>query len=103
MARRGMPPALASDAAQDRDPPGVRCPRCGSGDLFVLEVARRGGQMSRAAYCAGFYDRNRRRFLRRSCGYAGGSPDDGVEQVRPVSLEVPRATGANVCQEEVGR
>jgi len=25
----------------------------------------------RADYCAGSYDRDRRRFLRRSCGYAG--------------------------------
>jgi hypothetical protein len=60
-----LPPAARAEA----DAP--RCPECGTGDLFTIEVARRDGGAWRGVYCAGAYDRDRRRFLRRSCGYAG--------------------------------
>lgn len=63
-----MPPAAR---AQDADP--ARCPGCGFGDLFTIEIARREGSLWRGVYCAGEYDRDRRRFLRRSCGYAGAA------------------------------
>jgi hypothetical protein len=56
----------------------ARCPECGSGDLFAIEVARRDGGVWRGAYCAGEYDRDRRRFVRRSCGYAGSSLESGI-------------------------
>jgi len=58
-------------AARAREANPSRCPECGSGDLFTIEVARRDGGVWRGVYCAGQYDRDRRRFLRRSCGYAG--------------------------------
>ena len=64
----GPPPA-----ARARDGDAARCPGCGSGDLFTCHVARRDGGVWRGVYCAGEYDRNRRRFMRRSCGYAGAS------------------------------
>ena len=48
-----------------------RCPRCGSGELFRIDVTRPDNKVWQGAYCAGVYDRERRRFLRRSCGYAG--------------------------------
>ena len=60
-------------AARARDADLARCPGCGSGDLFTIEIARRQGNIWRGAYCAGEYDRDRRRFLRRSCGYAGAA------------------------------
>ncbi len=66
-----LPPAARVSAA---DP--SRCPGCGSGDLFTIEVARRDGRAWRGVYCAGEYDRDRRRFLRRSCGYAGAAVED---------------------------
>lgn len=50
-----------------------RCPECGSGDLFLIEIARQDGDVWRGAYCAGEYNRERRRVVRRSCGYAGES------------------------------
>lgn len=77
---RPLPPAVRM-----RDAVPSRCPECGSGDLFTIEVARRDGGVWRGAYCAGEYDRDRRRFLRRSCGYAGATvevtvaPTDGVD------------------------
>jgi hypothetical protein len=49
------------------------CPACGQGDLFDLRITRRDGEW-RGVYCAGAYDHERRRFLRRSCGYAGEPP-----------------------------
>ena len=49
----------------------VRCPECGSGDLYTIEITRRDRGAWRGVYCAGTYDRDRRRFLRRGCGYAG--------------------------------
>ena len=61
-----LPPAARARASEP-----VRCPECGSGDLFTIEIARREGHAWRGVYCAGEYDRDRRRFLRRSCGYAG--------------------------------
>ncbi len=69
---RAVPPAAEGRGTDGRDgDERPRCPRCGSGDLFATEVARRDGGVARAAYCAGLYDRDRRRFLRRSCGYSG--------------------------------
>jgi hypothetical protein len=57
-------------------PPGAprRCPACGDGDLFILTIARRSGHQGDAVYCAGAYDHQRRRYLRRGCGYAGAQP-----------------------------
>ena len=71
---RWVPPvggasASAAGAVADID----RCPRCGTGDLFRIEVGGGRGDARRAAYCAGLYDRQRRRFLRRSCGFAEAS------------------------------
>jgi len=65
---RSLPPA-----APERGAEAPRCPECGSGDLFLIEVTRRDGEVWRGAYCAGEYNRERRRFVRRSCGYAGES------------------------------
>ena len=59
--------------ARDRDADLARCPECGSGDLFTIEIARRQGTVWLGVYCAGEYDQDRRRFLRRSCGYAGAA------------------------------
>jgi hypothetical protein len=53
-----------------------RCPRCGDGDLVDALVSRPAGMALWAVYCAGVFDRTRRRFLRRSCGYVGGTADD---------------------------
>ena len=61
----------------------ARCPECGSGDLFAIEVARREGGVWRGTYCAGEYDRERRRFVRRSCGYAGSGLEAGIELPDP--------------------
>jgi hypothetical protein len=67
MARRPPP---AGDPTAGPDAAGVRtCPRCGA-DLFILEVSRGARGPARATYCAGLYDRDRRRFVRRSCGYS---------------------------------
>jgi len=63
-------------AARARDADLARCPGCGSGDLFTIEIARRQGMAWRGVYCAGEYDRDRRRFLRRSCGYAGAAVEE---------------------------
>ena len=52
----------------------LRCPECGSGDLYTTEIARRDRGAWRGVYCAGEYDRDRRKFLRRGCGYADASP-----------------------------
>lgn len=65
---RSLPPAAPARGAG-----APRCPECGSGDLFLIEVTRRDGEVWRGAYCAGEYNRERRRFVRRSCGYAGES------------------------------
>ncbi|HKB07655.1 MAG TPA: hypothetical protein VKF61_05190 [Candidatus Polarisedimenticolia bacterium] len=68
-----------------------RCPECGSGDLFGIEIRQRDGAAWRGVYCAGTYDRDRRRFLQRGCGYAGESiqvaaVDGGSEEAtRPSS------------------
>ena len=67
------PGAVRWSSVTDR-PPGRRCPNCGSGDLFDLRLRRTQGQERRAAYCAGLYDRNRRRIVSRSCGYSEGEP-----------------------------
>lgn len=55
-------------------PAGRRCPNCGSGDLFDIRLRRSQGGERRAAYCAGLYDRTRRRIVSRSCGYSEGEP-----------------------------
>jgi hypothetical protein len=75
------PPYARAEAA---DP--SRCPGCSSGDLFTIEVARREGGVWRGVYCAGEYDRDRRRFLRRSCGYAGAVAEVGVTVPAPGDL-----------------
>ena len=68
MTRPVTAPAPGNDGTgvANREP----CPRCGRGDLVAIDVARRGGGRGRGLYCAGLYDRDRRRFLRPSCGYS---------------------------------
>jgi hypothetical protein len=50
-----------------------RCPRCGDGELVDAFVKRPAGMALWAVYCAGVFDRTRRRLARRSCGYVGGT------------------------------
>ena len=50
-----------------------RCPRCGDGELVDALVSRPAGMALWAVYCAGIFDRSRRRLARRSCGYVGGT------------------------------
>jgi hypothetical protein len=89
MGRWVPPPARAGrrgSRGQDHGP--RRCPRCGTGDLFDIAVGARQGAVRHAAYCAGVYDRQRRRFLARSCGYSEGSvaaatTGDGLARLEP--------------------
>jgi len=87
-----------SPAARARDADLARCPGCGSGDLFTIEIARPQGIAWRGVYCAGEYDRDRRRFLRRSCGYAGaavaGEPGAGEVRDRTVAVAGQQALRA---------
>lgn len=83
MTRRVTAPAPATGGAGVAK--GDPCPRCGGGDLVTIDVARRGGGRGRGLYCAGLYDRDRRRFLRPSCGFtdylcaeAGAAPAEGL-------------------------
>ena len=55
----------------EEEPPDPRCPRCGTGDLLVTRVLRGATPPVELEFCVGVYDRGRRRFVRRSCGYAG--------------------------------
>ena len=50
-----------------------RCPRCGIGDLLRAQLLRGPGRETTFDYCAGRYDRARRRFARPGCGYTGPS------------------------------
>jgi len=61
-------PAAGGEASESPRP---RCPSCGVGELFSIEVTRNGGEIRSVTYCGGDYDRERRTFLRRSCGYSG--------------------------------
>ena len=70
----GCPPPAAR--VEGADP--TCCPTCGSGDLFTIRIMRRDGGEGRGAYCAGLYDRDRRRFVRRSCGFSGSVPEPGT-------------------------
>ena len=85
-------------AARAQDADLARCPGCGSGDLFTIEIARPQGIAWRGVYCAGEYDRDRRRFLRRSCGYAGaavaGEPGAGEVRDRTVAVAGQQALRA---------
>ena len=76
--------------ARAREATAPRCPECGSGELFLIDVARRDGGVWRGAYCAGLYDHDRRRFLSRSCGYAGVR---AIESPTPSDGTIARATG----------
>lgn len=68
--------ACMRSVRRGRETPPGRCPACGDGDLFTATVARgaSGDRPATVTYCAGSYDRGRRRFLRPGCGYAGGQP-----------------------------
>jgi hypothetical protein len=71
-----------SSGAQGRaSETGPRCPRCGQGDLVdaLLGIDPRAGVWT--FYCAGVYDRERRRLVQRSCGYLGS----GELQRRPAA------------------
>ncbi len=58
--------------------PRAACPACGDGELLALMLRGGDGEVRRAAYCGGVYDRVRRRYLRPSCGYADAqSADEG--------------------------
>jgi hypothetical protein len=74
----GSPPPAARE--QGADP--ACCPGCGSGDLFTIRIARRDGGEWRGVYCAGQYDRGRRRFVRRSCGFSGSILEAGARSGR---------------------
>ena len=63
-------PAEAARPWAEEDREALRCPRCGTGDLLVSQVRRAALDAVAVSYCVGVYDRSRRRFLRRSCGYA---------------------------------
>ena len=76
--------------ARPGDPAAPRCPECGSGELFLIDVARRDGAVWRGAYCAGLYDRERRRFLSRSCGFAGPR---AIDPAAPAEETTIRAAG----------
>ena len=67
---RSRESSAAENHAGIEEIPSPRCPRCGDGDLFAIEVTGRAGGVRRGSYCAGRYDRDRRRFVRRSCGYS---------------------------------
>jgi len=74
MPRPLPPPTLRRDTGPGKpNPPPKRCPRCGEGELLTLAVGRRGAATGRAAFCAGLYDRERRRIVLRSCGYSDGA------------------------------
>lgn len=81
---RSLPPAAPAGEAGVR-----RCPGCGSGDLFLIEIARQDGDVWRGAYCAGEYNRERRRVVRRSCGYAGESRRSDEALPADAALEQP--------------
>jgi hypothetical protein len=68
---RALPPVAASRRTGLPETIVPSCPCCGTGDLFLIAVTRGAGEVLRVGYCAGVYDRDRRRFLRRSCGYSG--------------------------------
>jgi hypothetical protein len=75
-------------AARGRDADMARCPSCGSGDLCSVQIARPRGDVWKGVYCAGEYDRERRRVLRRGCGYAGAAGErtqPAVEILEPVA------------------
>lgn len=61
--------------AREADPDDPRCPRCGSGDLLVTRVLRGPAVPVEVSYCVGSFDRGRRRFVRRSCGYTSRFPE----------------------------
>jgi hypothetical protein len=66
-------------AARGQDAVRARCPVCGFGDLCSIRIARPLGEVWRGVYCAGEYDHDRRRILRRSCGYAGAEHDGALD------------------------
>jgi hypothetical protein len=66
--------------------PSPRCPRCGQGELIDALVGLGPGPGLWAFYCAGVYDRERRRLVQRSCGYLGaGGAVPGTLQGRPAA------------------
>jgi hypothetical protein len=60
-----------TEPPEEPGPP--RCPRCGVGDLLRARLQRGPGRESTFDYCAGRYDRARRRFAPPGCGYSGRS------------------------------
>ncbi|HEU4402052.1 MAG TPA: hypothetical protein VFT43_08095 [Candidatus Polarisedimenticolia bacterium] len=89
---RRTPPPLLRDEAGEGETGLARCPRCDAGELLAIALTRRGGSVGRAVYCAGIYDRERRRFLRRGCGYAATS-ERAAASVDPPRLLVVAGEG----------
>jgi hypothetical protein len=75
-----------SSGAVRKGEPEARCPRCGQGELVDALVGLGPGPGLWAFYCAGVYDRERRRLVQRSCGYLGsGGATAGALQRRPAA------------------
>jgi hypothetical protein len=66
-----VPPFPSSGAQGGVSSGSARCPRCGLGELVDALVGLGPAPGVWAFYCAGVYDRERRRLVQRSCGYLG--------------------------------
>ena len=101
---RRLPPPAGDGRAGGFEATGMpaRCPRCGAGDLFPLAVRRRRGDVRLAAYCAGVYDRERRRFLRRGCGYWEGNDAVARPAAGPLRLEPEERAGPAPAAQPIG-
>ena len=102
--RRSVPPparegAIGFWAAAEKPP---RCPWCGTGDLFGIALRWGHEEVRQAAYCAGVYDRERRRFLRRGCGYWQGSAATRTVGAGPLRSEPQQRADATGGAQLVG-
>lgn len=78
-----MLPPVATDPPpieDPLDPSPPRCPRCGLGDLVRTFVTRGAeGEPVTIDWCAGAFDRIRRRLVRRGCGYRERRGAGGID------------------------